>query len=167
MSKIKKIFNFYFIALMTIIAFIVLTINPAFTSSSASLIVSVFAQTPSIHLDYKSLEVSNTGVIKGKIIQEISNTNDAIGLTQQQVKIKAIAAGQTLVHCLNTEENKNIVKSSNPFLATAQGSFTISKPSTVFNLQLQPNIGNVNCNQDSIVRGPATVFSNIEVSISQ
>ena len=99
---------------------------------------SVFAQTSQIQIDYNSLQISEGGQIQGNIIMI---TDSPTTVTQkekdntiiqdkpiQQITIKAIGAGQTLVHCFNTEQNKNIVKSSDPFLATGQAALTYVEP---------------------------------------
>ena len=176
--SLKVLFPSVFIITTIVVGVFSIVLDMTNNMFSMLFFESVFAQTSQIQIDYNSLQISEGGQIQGNIIMI---TDSPTTVTQkekdntiiqdkpiQQITIKAIGAGQTLVHCFNTEQNKNIVKSSDPFLATGQTALTVSKDNTAFTLQLQPASGNVDCGKLSkVVRGPATVFSNIEVALSR
>ena len=163
----KELFSSFFIitAIVVGVWLIVLQLNNSFPL----LFVSVFAQTSQIHIDYNSLQISDRGEIRGKIIVAATMTEKGDQMDKPiHITIKAIGVGHTSIHCLNNNmnDNKHQVKLSQPFLATAQKTITVIK-NTAFTLQLNPNEGNVNCDKLSVVTGPITTFDNVEVSLSQ
>jgi hypothetical protein len=165
MLKLNKLLLSKSVIVLAIITF---TLIAMINLNNFSLFESVFAQRSNIHLDYNSIEVSDTGLIQGKIIKENTKENSASQSHPINVHITAIGVGQTLVHCFHSEQKTNIVKSSDPFLASAQSSVSVSKDITTFTLYLQPTAGNIYCdNPSTVLRGPATVFSNVEVKLSQ
>ena len=164
----KELFTSFFIITAIVVVGVWLIVLE-FNNSFSLLFVSVFAQTSQVHLDYNSLQISDRGEIRGKIIMAATMTEKGDVMDKPiHLIIKAIGVGQTSIHCLNNNmhDNKHQVKLSQPFLATAQKTMTVIK-NTPFTLQLNPNEGNVNCDKLSVVAGPTTTFNNVEVSTSQ
>jgi hypothetical protein len=132
------------------------------------LFVSVFAQTSHVEIDYNSLQVTNRGQIQGKVITMGAITTEKGHIIEKPIHItvKAIGIGQTTIHCLNIADNQHLVKTSQPFLATAQKNMAVNQ-NTAFTLQLNPNEGNVNCDKLSVITGSYTTFSNVQVGLLQ
>lgn len=119
---------------------------------------------PNIQIDPSTLEISETGEIKGKI--KANHTTET-----KQYLVKAIGIGQTSIVCFDSAVNKYQVKNSGPFLVTGQTPIQItsqnSQTQTDFLIFLKPSVGNVSCDQlENKISGPTSTFSNVEIALS-